>query len=184
MVSIYLHVGVACYLSVWSWLGVSFSCGEVYHCPTRKSTWMSCDCQHVSHDCQLCHVTASCVMWLPAVSHDCQLCHVTASCVTWLSAVSCDCQLCHMTSSCVTWLPAVSHDCQLCHVTASCVMWLPAMFTHVPCIASHVACNQYKEWMTKCQDDTETANYIIANTKDVRPHPPILSVPYCCYVAM
>ena len=29
-------------------------------------------------------------------------------------------------------------------------------------------CETLKKWLQKCQDDSETANYINANTKDVR----------------
>ena len=29
-------------------------------------------------------------------------------------------------------------------------------------------CDVIKKWLTKCADDSETANYISANTKDVR----------------
>ena len=28
-------------------------------------------------------------------------------------------------------------------------------------------CYTIKKWLTKCEDDSETANYITANTKDV-----------------
>ena len=32
-------------------------------------------------------------------------------------------------------------------------------------------CGTIKKWLTKCADDSETANYISAHTKDVRkPH--------------
>lgn len=30
-----------------------------------------------------------------------------------------------------------------------------------------IDCESIKVWLTKCQDDSETANYIMANTKDV-----------------
>ena len=30
-------------------------------------------------------------------------------------------------------------------------------------------CYTIKKWLTKCEDDSETANYITANTKDVSP---------------
>ena len=30
-------------------------------------------------------------------------------------------------------------------------------------------CDVIKKWLTKCADDSETANYISANTKDVSP---------------
>ena len=36
-----------------------------------------------------------------------------------------------------------------------------------PPSSSHLDCDTIKKWMNKCQDDSETANYIIANTKDV-----------------
>ena len=28
-------------------------------------------------------------------------------------------------------------------------------------------CDMIRQWLLKCQDDSETANYIAANTKDV-----------------
>lgn len=32
---------------------------------------------------------------------------------------------------------------------------------------SSLGCDTIKKWLLKCQDDSETANYIAANTKDV-----------------
>lgn len=31
----------------------------------------------------------------------------------------------------------------------------------------HLDCGTIRKWLTKCEDDSETANYITANTKDV-----------------
>lgn len=34
-------------------------------------------------------------------------------------------------------------------------------------ILIHLDCGTIRKWLTKCEDDSETANYITANTKDV-----------------
>jgi ariadne-2 len=44
------------------------------------------------------------------------------------------------------------------------------MFISFKCALDYHAptdCETIKKWLTKCADDSETANYISANTKDV-----------------
>lgn len=49
-------------------------------------------------------------------------------------------------------------------------MWQPSVIISLPfccvCVCP-LDCDSIRDWLSKCQDDSETANYITANTKDV-----------------
>ena len=47
-------------------------------------------------------------------------------------------------------------------ISSSCFSFLCGEAYHCP-----TTCDIIKKWLIKCQDDSESANYITANTKDV-----------------
>lgn len=51
----------------------------------------------------------------------------------------------------------------ICNTCKSVFCFRCGMDYHAP-----TDCNTIKKWLTKCADDSETANYISAHTKDVR----------------
>lgn len=57
------------------------------------------------------------------------------------------------------------HICS-CDVTSFAAR-LPSTSCSPSLLALHADCETMRNWLTKCQDDSETAHYIAVNTKDV-----------------
>lgn len=73
----------------------------------------------------------------------------------------------------------VQHEITLPHCTPQLQVWWelplpsrcevvsPPLVTSWPLDAVSIGCDDMKLWLKKCKDDSETANYIACNTKDV-----------------
>ena len=64
-----------------------------------------------------------------------------------------------------------SHTSSFLHLYTSTFFIPSSLFSLLPLLpppfSPHLDCETIRMWLNKCQDDSETANYIIANTKDV-----------------